>query len=315
MFKPNNFVFLVVFLLALTVDISEAKGRGGGRGGSRGSSGRGYRYRGSSGGYYFGGFDFMIFVYVILGILGFCFLLWVLYKCFELAEDDDYQETNTYRTEGNTQPKYELNSTRVDDAKLTAVYSQSLRQENNFNSAAINMPAKPEFNNLPSNFQTNTGVNNHMTPSENQNKRQENNINSVAMDMPAKPEYEALNNFPSNIQTNTYGTNNRMPPSSNLPYSLGEPRGNQNERHENNFNPGFNPAFNPTFNPAAIELPPNPEYEARNNFPSSFQTNTYGSNNHMTSSSNLPYSLTPGEANGNQNGSEPAYAGGWVNQS
>merc|ERR1712008_214961 len=138
----------MMFLLALTVVISEAKGRGGGRGGSR------------------GGFDSMIFVYVILGILGFCFLLWVLYKCFELAEDDEYQETNTYRTEGNTQPKYELNSTRVDDAKLTAVYLQrSLRQENNFNSAAINMPAKPEFNNLPSNFQTNTGVNNHMTPS------------------------------------------------------------------------------------------------------------------------------------------------------
>merc|ERR1712008_109799 len=142
-----------------------------------------------------------------------------------------------YQTEENTQPKYELNSTRVDDAKLTAVYSQSLRQENNFNSAAINMPAKPE--------------------------------------------YEALNNFPSNIQTNTYGKNNRMPPSSNLPYSLGEPRGNQNERHENNFNPGFNPAFNPTFNPAAIELPPNPEYEARNNLPTNFQTNT-GVNNHMT---------------------------------
>merc|ERR1712008_316657 len=154
-----------------------------------------------------------IFVYVILGILGFCFLLWVLYKCFELAEDDDYQETNTYRTEGNTQPKYELNSTRVDDAKLTAVYLQrSLRQENNFN-------------------------------------------------------------------------------------------------------PGFNPAFNPMFNPAVIELPPNPEYEARNNFPSSFQINTYGSNNHITSSSNLPYSLTPGEVNGTQTGSEPSYAGGWVNQS
>merc|ERR1712129_383568 len=102
-----------------------------------------------------------------------------------------YQETNTYRTEGNTQPKYELNSTRVDDAKLTAVYSQSLRQENNFNSAAINRPAKLESNNLPSNFQTNTyGVNNYMTPSENKNKRQENNFNYAAMDMLAKPEYE-----------------------------------------------------------------------------------------------------------------------------
>ena len=82
-----------------------------------------------------------------------------------------------------------------------------------------------------------------------------------------------------------------MTPSSNLPHSLGEPSGNQNERQENN----LNPAFNPTFNPTAIEMPPNPEYEARNRFPSSFQANTYGANNHMTPSSNLPYSLTPGE--------------------
>ena len=84
-------------------------------------------------------------------------------------------------------------------------------------------------------------------------------------------------------------------------YSLGK---NKNERQENK-----------QFNPTAIETPPNPEYEARNRFPSSFQANTYGANNHMTPSSNLPYSLTPGEANGNQKGSEPAYAGGWVNQS
>ena len=128
-----------------------------------------------------------------------------------------------------------------------------------------------------------------MTPSENLNKRQENNFNSAAIDMPAKPE---LNNSPSNFQTNTYGTNNRMPPSR---YSFVEPSGSQNERQENNFNPRFNPAFNPTFNPAAIEMPRNPEYEARNNFPSNFQTNTYGENNHITSTSNLPYSLTPGE--------------------
>ena len=127
--------------------------------------------------------------------------------------------------------------------------------------------------------------------------------------MPAKPEF---NNFPSNFQSNTYGENNHMPPSR---YSFGEPSGSQNERQENNFNPAFNPAFNPTFNPAAIGMPSNPEYEARNNFPSNFQTNNYGANNHMTSSCNLPYSLTPGEANGNQNGSEPAYAGGWVHKS
>merc|ERR1711956_169957 len=129
-----------------------------------------------------------------------------------------------------------------------------------------------------------TGFNDaELTAVYSENKRQENNFNYAAMDMPAKPEYEARNNFPSNIQTNTYGTDNRMPPSSNLPYSLGEPRGNQNERQENNFNPGFNPAFNPTFNPATIEIPPNPEYEARNNFPSNFQTNNYEANNHMTS--------------------------------
>jgi len=299
MFKPNNFVFLVVFLLALTVDISEAKGRGGGRGGSRGSSGGGYRYRGSSGGYYSGGgggFDFMIFLYVILGILGFCFLLWLLYQCSESDEDDEIMK----RVNNQTTPSE----------------NQNERQENNFNPG-------PASNNLPSNFQTNTyGVNNHMTPSltpgeanGNQNEIQENNFNSAATNMPAKPEYKARNNFPSNIQTNTYGTNNHMPPSSNLPYSLGESIGNQNERQENNFSPGLNPAFNPTFNPAAIEMPPNPEYEARNNFPSNFQTNNYGANNPITPSSNLPYSLTPGEANGNQNGSEPAYAGGWVNQS
>merc|ERR1719362_824423 len=128
-----------------------------------------------------------------------------------------------------------------------------------------------------------------MTPSENLNKRQENNFNSAAIDMPAKPE---LNNSHSNFQTKTYGTNNRMPPSR---YSFVEPSGSQNERQENNFNPGFNPAFNPTLNPAAIEMPPNPEYEARNNLPSSFQTNTYGENNHITSTSNLPNSLTYGE--------------------
>ena len=190
------------------------------------------------------------------------------------------------------------------------------------------MPAKPEFNNFPSNFQSNTyGENNHMPPSRysfgepsgSQNERQENNFNPAfnpafnptfnpaAIGMPPKPEYEARNNFPSSIQTNTYGTNNHTTPSNNLPYSLGKPIGNQNERQENNFNPGFNPAFNPTFNPAAIEMPSNPEYEARNNFPSNFQTNTYRANNPKTLSSNLPYSLTPGEANGNQNGSEPAY--------
>jgi hypothetical protein len=33
------------------------------------------------------GFDFTIFLYVILGILGFCFFLWVLYQCCKLAED------------------------------------------------------------------------------------------------------------------------------------------------------------------------------------------------------------------------------------
>ena len=140
----------------------------------------------------------MIFLYVILGILGFCFLMWVLYQCSkinEVAEYDDHQENGV----------------------------------------------KQGYN---------------MAPSR---------------------------------------------------YSIGEPSENQNERQENN--------LNPTFNPTAIEMPPNPEYEARNNFPSSFQTNTYGANNPMTPSSNLPYSLTPGEANGNQNGSEPAYAGGWVNQS
>ena len=106
-----------------------------------------------------------------------------------------------------------------------------------------------------------------------------------------------------------------MTPSNSIQYSLGKSIGSQNERRENNFSPGFNPAFNPTFNTAAIEMPANPEYEARNNFPSNFQTNNYEANSHMTSSSTLPYSLTPGEANGNQKGSEPAYAGGWVNQS
>ena len=44
------------------------------------------------------------------------------------------------------------------------------------------------------------------------------------------------------------------------------------------------------------------------------KTNDYGASKHMTSSSNLPYSLTPGESNENQNGSEPAYAGGWVHK-
>ena len=107
--------------------------------------------------------------------------------------------------------------------------------------------------------------------------------------MPAKPE---LNNSLSKFQTNIYGTNYRIPSSR---YPFVEPSGSQNERQENNFNPGFNPAFNPTFNPAAIEMPPNPEYEAHNDFPSNFQTNTYGENNHITSTSNLPYSLTPGE--------------------
>ena len=250
---------------------------------------------------------------MILGILGFCFLVWVLYKCCELAEDDGYQENYVNQTERNTQPKYELNPTRVNDAKLTAVDSQNLRQENNFNSAAINMPAKPEFDNLPSTFQTNTyGENKHMTPSRyslgepsgSQTERQENDLNPAfnptfnptAIEMPSNPEYEARNNFPSNIQTNTYEANNYMTPSSNLPDSLGEPIGNPNGRQENN----INPPFNPMFNSAAIEMPANSEYEARNNFPSN--------------SSNLPYSLTPGEANGNQNGSEPTYAGGWVNQ-
>merc|ERR1712172_42649 len=159
MFKPSIFVFLMAFLLALTVDISEAKRKGGKRRPGR-------RPGGPSGGYYGGGFD-LIFLYVILGILGFCFLLWVLYQCCELAEDNDYQENNTYRSERNIQPKYELNPTAVNNSNLMA---------------------------------------------------QPNNVYS------------------------------------------------QNKRQENNFNSGFNPAFNPTFNPAAIKMPPNPEYEARNNF-------------------------------------------------
>ena len=144
-----------------------------------------------------------------------------------------------------------------------------------------------------------------------QNKTQENDFDSAAINMPSKPE---SNNFPSNFQTNTNGENKHMTQSSNLPYSLGEPSGNQNERQENNFHPTFNPAFNPTFNPAAIEMPSNPEYDARKFFSSNFKTNDYGASNHMTPSSNLPYSLTPGESNENQNGSEPAYAGGWVHK-
>merc|ERR1712172_246367 len=248
MFKPSIFVFLMAFLLALTVDISEAKRKGGKRRPGR-------RPGGSSGGYYGGGFD-LIFLYVILGILGFCFLLWVLYQCCELAEDNDYQENNTYRSERNIQPKYELNPTAVNNSNLMA-------QPNNVDSV-------PDVSS--------------------QNNRQENGFNSAAINLPSKPE---SNNFPSNFQTNTNGEKNHMTPSSNLPHSIGESSGSQNERQENNFNPGFNPA--------AIEMPPNPEYEARNNFPSNFQTNNYGANNHMTSSCNLPYSLTPGEANGNQN--------------
>ena len=206
----------------------------------------------------------MTFLYVILGIIGFCVLVWVLYVCMcsEVAEYDDHQENGV----------------------------------------------KQDYNMAPSRYSIGE-------PSENQNERQENNLNPTfnptAIEMPPNPEYEARNNFPSNIQPNAYGANNPMTPSNNLPYSLGEPSGNQNERQENN----FNPSFNPTFNPAAIEMPVNHEYEARNNFPSSFQTNTYVANNPMTPSSNLPYSLAPGEVNGNQNGSEPAYAGGWVNQS
>ena len=43
MFKPNISVFVLVFLLAITVDISEAKG---GRGGG---GGRGYRGGGGGG--------------------------------------------------------------------------------------------------------------------------------------------------------------------------------------------------------------------------------------------------------------------------
>jgi hypothetical protein len=63
----------------------------------------------------------MIFLYVILGILGFCFLLWVLYQCCEgLAEDNDYQENNTNRSERNIQPKYELNPTALNNSKLMA---------------------------------------------------------------------------------------------------------------------------------------------------------------------------------------------------
>ena len=86
-------------------------------------------------------------------------------------------------------------------------------------------------------------------------------------------------------QENRVKQDNNMEPSI---YSLGVPSENQNERQENN-------SFNPTFNPIAKEMPANPEYEARNNLPSNFQTNTYGENNHITSTSNLPYSLTPGE--------------------
>merc|ERR1712008_30911 len=212
---------------------------------------------------------------------GFCFLSWLLYQCSESALDDEIMK----RVNNHTTPSE----------------NQNERQENNSNT---------------------NGENKHMTssltPGEangNQHEMQKSNFNSAAINMPTKPDYKAHNNFPSNIQTNTYGTNKHMPPSSNLPYSLGESIGNRNERQENNFSPRLNPAFNPTFNPAAIEMPPNPEYEARNNFPSNFQTNNYGANNPITPSSNLPYSLTPGEANGNQNGSEPAYAGGWVNQS
>ena len=50
MFKPSIFVFLMAFLLALTVDISEAKGRKG-----KGNRRPGKRPGGSSGGYYGGG--------------------------------------------------------------------------------------------------------------------------------------------------------------------------------------------------------------------------------------------------------------------
>merc|ERR1712008_365960 len=198
MFKPNIFVFVLVFLLAITVDISEAKGRGGGRGGRRGSSG---------GGIYLFGLDFMTFLYVILGIIGFCILLWVLYKCLKLAEDNDYQENYTNQTERNIQSKFELNPTAVNNSKLMAqpnnvhwvpdVYSQNKR---------LVTPSRYSLG----------------RPSGNQNEKQENNFNSAAIDMPAKPEYEARNNFPSSIQTNAYGANNHTTPSNNIPYSLGE---------------------------------------------------------------------------------------------
>ena len=79
-------------------------------------------------------------------------------------------QTNTYGVNKRMTPSENLNK----------------RQENNFNSAAIDMPAKPELNNSPSNFQTKTyGTNNRMPPSRysfvepsgSQNERQENNFN------------------------------------------------------------------------------------------------------------------------------------------
>ena len=39
------------------------------------------------------------------------------------------------------------------------------------------------------------------------------------------------------------------------------------------------------------------------------------SENQIERQENNSFNPTPGEANGKQNGSEPAYAGGWVNQS
>merc|ERR1712038_1225691 len=96
MLRTKSIFLVVILFILINIDLSVAKRGGGGSrgGGSRGGGSRGgYRYRGSSGGSYYGegdgSFDWTLLVYVIIGIVVLCFLCWLCCLCCSFDEENE----------------------------------------------------------------------------------------------------------------------------------------------------------------------------------------------------------------------------------
>jgi len=135
MLRSEIFCLVVIFFILVNTDLSEARRRGGGRGGGR-SGGRGGS-RGWYGGSYGGGgdgyFDWLIFLYVFGGIVGFILLIWCCCSCGVCDDEDKSYENsneNNIAMEQNRQHLQNDCSSTAIDVQPTIHQSSNQFQDN-----------------------------------------------------------------------------------------------------------------------------------------------------------------------------------------